>query len=88
MLAAMRSMRRGAAVEGWGGVSSRLPVSFVLDVGNTGESHVGSADKPTATPSGAVFLLGGVVMVFSQSGRTAEARRLYSGGVADSSLLG
>jgi hypothetical protein len=30
-----------------------------------GKSHVGSAGKTTTTPSGVVFLLGGIVMVFS-----------------------
>jgi len=33
-----------------------------------GESHVGFAGKTTAMPSGAVYLLGGVVMVSSHSG--------------------
>jgi hypothetical protein len=36
---------------------------------STSESHVGSAGKMTVTPSGVVFLLGGIVMVFSYSGR-------------------
>jgi hypothetical protein len=36
---------------------------------STGESHVGSDGKTTATPLGAVYLLGGVVMVPSHSGQ-------------------
>jgi hypothetical protein len=36
---------------------------------STDESIVGSASKVTVTPSGAVFLLGGIVMVFFHSGR-------------------
>ena len=36
---------------------------------SSGESRVGSAGKTTATPSGAVYLLEGVVMVFSHSGQ-------------------
>jgi hypothetical protein len=34
---------------------------------STGESHVGSAGKTMATPSDAIYLIGGVVMVSSHS---------------------
>lgn len=64
-----------AVVAAWGGGRGqgrrffKAAVSVVLEVASTGESHVGSAGKTTATSSGAAHLLGGVVMVLSHSGR-------------------
>ena len=65
-----------AAVAGGGGArawrGAAVGGSLFSSVGRwtgTVESHVGSSGKTTATPSGAVYLLGGVVTVSSHSGQ-------------------